>query len=354
MDKKCMELLQNNAQMLILEYLLQRYYFNNTKFYSHRKKLRIYQNGTWVTNWEFCLVNCQCQSSVSTNVNVTNSLRRNNTHYFPSINFSHFYTNILMGRSKSNNSNNKHKHATSDSGNKLNNFEKFIYKNNNNKFILADTSYNKFESAIPGNSTYIANMNEDEAVNKIFFIVAQDHPNVVINEDIFIQLRESISNWRDTQVLKDPVSTRIIKMISVDGYVKFIVENIETYNWIKACMATLKGLNLVVSETKPTVGSLTRCTIRIRQRKKALDEQGFFGHLNASNPGLNMNGSIIYDVQPQVNGYKLVIMGVTKPAIDWLTGVKGYVYYDVERTKILWDGLRNSLEGVKKMKFSAI
>lgn len=46
-----------------------------------------------------------------------------------------------------------------------------------------------------------------------------------------------------------------------------------------------------------------------------------------------MDGSVIYNIQPQTNGYTLVIMGLTKPAIDWLSGVKGCVYYDVERKK---------------------
>lgn len=137
----------------------------------------------------------------------------------------------------------------------------------------------------------------------------------------------------------------------------------DTANWLNSViMSVITGV--IISPDMPTKElkeeesgeSLARCRIRIRNRDKKLEPKLFLQHLERSNEGLPLEGAVVFDhfVIKPAEEYKVVILGLRKATLEWLETRDGKVFFDIDYTRIMWDGLSEKLNQEKKRKLNEI
>lgn len=169
-----------------------------------------------------------------------------------------------------------------------------------------------------------------------------------------MSIKEGLSKQRDAMLKVKPTATRIIRISLQEGIIRILVENSETAKWIETGTAAWNGYMTTREIKSETQASLTRCKVRIRDRENKLNEKAFWDHLSESNPGLTFVGAQLFNVLDIGNGYRILFCGLAETTMNWLIEQEGFVYYDVERTRFIWDGLKTKLEQTKRRKFDAI
>lgn len=172
--------------------------------------------------------------------------------------------------------------------------------------------------------------------------------------------REQISDKRDEQLKIDPDSVKIVAVNLQDGLIRVITANEATAKWVEENIIAdrcthSRDLNSLISEDNVRRTRFTRCKIRIRSRKnKKLNEEGFFEHLRNSNNEMPLEGAEVTNIIEVEGGYKIIFCKVKDETIKWLLERDGFVFFDIERTRFIWDGLKEVLDTRKKEKFSGI